>query len=219
MKKTWKAVVALVTFMVLAAGSALAACDSPVMPVIEGASWTYRDADASVSYTQRISNVTPTGFTMTQLIDGEEYAVSWACTPDGLLATEFSVPVEGFAFETLEASGVTFPNRLSVGDSWDSTFTIAGSMAQEGMQMSFSGQSVSTQTVVRRESVTVPAGTWDALVLDGPFTMTMSASVMGMTMPIPPMEGSSTVWLVEGVGMVRTESAGSVTELVEFTLP
>jgi hypothetical protein len=145
--------------------------------------------------------------------------VVWKCAADGLLTSEFNLPLEGFQFETLEASGVTFPPRLAVGDSWESEFTIAGSMSQEGMQMSISGHSTSGQTVARRESVTVPAGTWDAFVFEGPFTMTMSASVMGMTMPIPALESSSTVWLVEGVGMVRNESEGSVMELIEFTIP
>lgn len=210
---------ALVMGLALLAGAAFAACDSPVLPVIEGASWTYRSSDGS-SYTQTIREVSDTGFTMVQLVDGEEFEVSWSCTGAGdLLAIDFSVPVEGFEFETLEASGMTFPASLAVGDSWDSEFTIAGSMAQEGMEMSFSGVSLTSQTVLRQESVTVPAGTWDAFVIDGPYTMTMSATVMGMSMPLPAMDGSSTVWIAEGVGMIRTESAGYVTELVEFIRP
>lgn len=218
MKRFRKAAALVVIGIALSAGTAFAACDSPILPVIEGASWTYRSSDGS-SYTQTIKDVSETGFSMTQLVEGETFEVTWECTADGLLATEFTVPVEGFEFETLEASGVTFPDSLAVGDIWDTSFTIAGSMAQEGMEMSFSGTSLTTQTVVRQEEVTVPAGTWNALVIDGPFTMTMSATVMGMSMPLPSMGGSSTIWIAEGVGMIRTESEGYITELIDFTLP
>lgn len=219
MKNIWKVLVLLVAGPVLIGSTAIAACDSPVLPVVEGASWTYRELDSGSTYTQQISNVTAEGFTMIQSVDGESFEVSWTCGADGLLAVDFSIPVEGFSFETIEASGVTFPSTLAVGDSWNADFVISGSMSQEGMDMSFSGHSVTDQQIVRRESVTVPAGTWEAFVIEGPFTMTMSASFMGMTMPIPTVEGSSTTWIVEGVGMVRSSSGGFVTELVEFSIP
>lgn len=59
--------------------------------------------------------------------------------------------------------------------------------------------------VLRTESVTVPAGTFAAVVVESQF---VSFGVAG----------TSTVWLVEGVGPVKTVTNGIVEELVASTL-
>jgi hypothetical protein len=59
--------------------------------------------------------------------------------------------------------------------------------------------------VLRTESVTVPAGTFSAVVVESQFVSFGTA-------------GTSTIWFVEGVGAVKTVTGGIVEELVSSTL-
>lgn len=202
-------------------GSIGLACDNPFFPVREGATWTYRVSTpgaADTVYTHELRDVTPDGFTLVQIFEEESFGIRWLCVEGGLLASEFTVPVEGMTFETLAADGVTYPARLAVGDRWENVLRIEGSMAQEGMEMAMRGEITTTNTVVRQESVSVAAGSFDAFVVDAPFEMDLSASVMGMSIPMR-MGGDSTTWLAAGVGPVRSTSQGSVTELIEYRIP
>ncbi len=76
---------------------------------------------------------------------------------------------------------------------------------------SFEGASVELTTTTSEswsvggmETVSVPAGTFEALRIDGTSTMEMSG-FMGIS--VPPSTTSQTFWYAEGVGIVRYTSS------------
>jgi hypothetical protein len=73
---------------------------------------------------------------------------------------------------------------------------------------------------VGTESVTVPAGTFEALKIETNVTLNISASFAGITLPVT-FSGEYTYWFAQDVGWVKATGAGNVlgnsfTETIEL---
>ena len=114
-----------------------------------------------------------------------------------------------------------------------STFTVgyreSGSTQNTGVTQLEGGctmTTVMTQTqsfeVLGQETVTVPAGTFNAVkvqgvLVAGPATGTMSCpSTPSTTYPVPGSTQTMTTWHVSGVGWVKSTSSDGTTELVSY---
>lgn len=110
---------------------------------------------------------------------------------------------------TVEGSDIELPNALSVGEQLvDANIQVSISMS--GIKMNISIDQTDRK-VEKKESVTVPAGTFDCFLL----TETQSTTTMGTT-----ISGQNKIWLAEGVGMVKQESynqRGSLTGSMQLT--
>lgn len=112
----------------------------------------------------------------------------------------------------ISGTDIEIPNNLTVGeDLSDANVTIAMNMS--GIKMNISVDQTNRK-VLRKESVTTSAGTFDCMVL----TETTKTKTMGAT-----IEMNSRLWLAEGVGMIKQESYKkngdlmSKTELTKFS--
>lgn len=207
------------TVGVLAAGSAFACMDNAYYPLVQGASWTYQSE--GMTYTQSVFEVSADSVMLrVQFADQDPIDMTYQCDENGILVSSFMDGlVEGMEFEILSQEGTSYPNHISVGDEWDEEIVMASTMTMEGMAMT-TRTTVATHTrAVALESVTVPAGTFNALKLEGESDITNVTVMMGMEIPVS-MSSTSQTWLVEGIGMVLSvDEAGSRVELVSYTIP
>ncbi len=111
--------------------------------------------------------------------------------------TTTSGTTEGWSTVTYDEPVLLVPNSVAVGDTWTTEAT--------GTVETSTGQTIDLATttdyeVVAEESVTVPAGTWDAYRID----ITADAGTGATT---------TTTWIAPGVGTVKTDS----TELTAYS--
>jgi hypothetical protein len=95
-------------------------------------------------------------------------------------------------------TGVTLPNDLKVGSAWTQTIDI-----------------ITNYNVVGTETVTVPAGTFEALKIEQSGSMTM----MGQELLT-----QGTLWYAEGVGNVKAETGMAngerfLSQLISYDIP
>ncbi len=202
-------------------------CDNPFFPAVEGRVMTYRNtvpAFGESEFSHTFSDVTDSSFNVNIGVgDGENIIQKWTCSADGLLSPEMAqMPgmAEGMTFEYIEASGATLPaaDQMTAGHEWTTHYVVEVTMPDLGQgAMSMSETVDLVNTVAGEESVTVPAGTFDAVRVDT--AGTIAVSIAGA--PASNVEMSIVSWYAEGVGLVRQEIGGMlggedtiVTELV-----
>ncbi len=210
-----------------AAPVAAGECDNPFFPAVEGRVMTYRNtvpAFGESEFSHTFSDVTDSSFNINiDVGDGESVVQKWTCSAEGLLSPEMAqMPgmAEGMTFEYVEANGATLPaaDQMTAGHEWTTHYVVEVTMPDLGQgAMSMSETVDLVNTVAGEESVTVPAGTFDAVRVDT--AGTIAVSIAGA--PASNVEMSMVSWYAEGVGLVRQEIGGMlggedtiVTELV-----
>lgn len=202
-------------------------CDNPYYPVREGSTWNYQSTSTvadNYSFTDTITSVREDGYTLTSEFEGLTRTQEWSCTPEGLVALEMggglSTAGSNLVIESQSASGVTYPTEMNPGDTWQYKLEFTGTMDLSGQSGEATGNTQSDFTALGVESVTVPAGTFDAMKVE--ITTTLDYTVTFQGIPVPVLFTSTTTsWYAEGVGWVKSVSeanfAGEAfTETVEL---
>lgn len=213
-------------------------CNNELYPVRSGASWTYASTGSPAgdfTYTDAITNVRADGFTLTTQFDGLTRTQEWSCEADGLKALQLgggpsaSVTTENAAaeFTTLDVTGISLPKQVPMGTQWQYSLTMQGFTAMPGDQQAQStGMFTSAMQAIGTETITVPAGTFDAVKIQVKGNMQISAEFQGMQVPIS-FNTSSVVWYAPGIGFVKSiENSDfgdtpytATTELQSYILP
>ena len=213
--------------------TAVSPCDHPYYPVRAGARWQYRLTTQGTGPTEQTitrTDITADSFTERhEFTGGTTMTTGWRCDSEGLAALEYGNVSTGQAtvrMETLSSEGVNIPaaDRWQPGTTWNSRYEVRGGMsgaanANLGMQMT--GPVEIASRIVGQESVTVPAGTFDAMKVESTITLRLSTNVGGRTAPMPPMTFRTNTWYARGVGVVKIEQVGgfgsTMTELLSST--
>ena len=207
-------------------------CANPYSPVIVGATWNYKIiGPISDTYTHSILSVEENGFTEQDVFGtGVTRQGKWKCEDGNLIALDPSngsssnVSAEGVSvdFQTTELSGVTIPKGINTGDTWTQTLTLEGTETINDMQIPAKNQLTSTCKAVGVESVTVEAGTFDAMKVECQTVMNLSLTIQdNVNQTTLTLNGTS--WYVEKIGLVKTVSVGegldNTVELVSYSIP
>lgn len=211
----------------------LNACSNPLYPVVNGAQWTYALSGlSSGTFTHSIIAVRPDGFTDQDVFDeGVTRTGEWKCEAGALTALSPAeslsamVQTDGMTskFTTTSLTGVTLPAVLTPGTAWSQNFTIEGTQTISGQDVLAKGDFSYSCTAAASESVTVPAGTFDAVRADCQIDGTIKVTLAGFEVPTK-LTSTATMWYAPNVGMVKTQSEisgiGSNTiELASYTIP
>jgi hypothetical protein len=215
------------------------ACDHPYFPMRTGATWTYRLSDAGETMTMIWTVTGVTGdrnnaeATIRAEFDGFTTTYTWQCTPEGIVSfdfhafnfDEFEFEMEDMSYSTefSDQSGVTLPapGQMRQGFSWNNGFTMRTTIAMAGLALTYDFTNSESFTITGEESVTVPAGTFNALVVE----MVGNSSASSSMMPEMNMAfgSSGTHWYGRGVGWLRsvtiTDGERSTMELVSYSIP
>lgn len=219
-------------------------CANTLAPVKTGATWTYNatgnanlnGASGSSTFTATISKVRADGFTVTtDFGDNVTSDQEWDCKPDGLLARSFGSGQAAFtmssqdftaSFNTSNPSGITLPRDVDQHANWDYGLDLTGSLAQGNLKADVKGNVGTEMHAAGTESVTVPAGTFDARKVQGTSTVHFTASFNGLDLPLTSVV-NFTLWFAPGVGWVKSLADGNLagtalsgsTELQSYKIP
>jgi hypothetical protein len=168
-------------------------------PVGVGNTWVYENSLSGLSHgtiTNKITEVTPVAggqrVTMTTVGGGKETHLTYMFNSDGSISVPFS-QVGGTAIKVTSGS-IVWPSAadLSSGQTHTSTLTfeltVAGQVIHETAHVTVRGKGT--------QSVTVPAGTYQAQVID----QAVSEKVEGVAVSL-----TVETWVANGVGPVKSE--------------
>jgi hypothetical protein len=214
--------------------SGAGACANPLYPVVSGASWTYSFTSAAPgNFTRSITAVNADGFTDQDVFDsGISRSGEWKCQAGALIALK---PDSGApnasaqsssisaTFKTTSMDGVTLPAAINSGDKWSQNFTQEGTQAIKGQNVATKSQVAFNCTAGGSESVTVAAGTFNAVRMDCQTVLVITITMSGVDIPSN-ISTNSTLWYAPGVGMVKSDNAlssgGNTTiELTAYNIP
>lgn len=212
-----------------AARTSQSACDHPYLPLRPGSSWTYSTTEGTSAWSVLSAGGAPDSAAATMSITIPEVVMTthWDCTSQGIISYDFgNLSVAGMgevvSMDVTESSGVFLPaaSLLVPGYSWSESYTLVLNVTLEGTSVDMTSSSAETWTAAGIETVSVPAGTFEALRIDG----TQNVSVSGfMGMGGVDATNSMTFWFAEGVGIVRYTSSSEgytgVGELTAYSIP
>ena len=214
-------------------------CANNIIPVQEGVTWTYNNnvgTSSAEQFTATIPEVRHDGFTVELSSAGNPtLKQDWVCKPDGLVASGIGsgqgfmgINVAGIDADmsTSNATGVILPANLQQGTQWPFGLDIAGNISQGNLKADLKGNIASAMQAVGTESVTVPAGTFNAIKVQGTPSVNINASYQSLTLPFS-TSVNATFWFAPGVGWVKSTVSGSLlgtafsatTELQSYHIP
>ncbi|MFC6665207.1 hypothetical protein ACFP9V_07430 [Deinococcus radiopugnans] len=194
------------------AGAAPAACDNPMSPVQAGWVWTYRvsssDGKKPASSYALSRAATGTGFQEQSTSAGKPLETArYTCVGGAQLGLQ--PPRLGSITLTRAAVSGT---QVAAAPAWKAGAAWSLVWELEGRQGLLSGKATLTakRQVLGREKVSVPAGTFDA------WKVRVGYRVVGRVGPIPLNRDMNDFeeWYAEGVGLVKSQSSYSTTELL-----
>lgn len=208
------------------------ACDNPYMPVVLGATWDYKlTGPVPDTYTHSIVSVESDSFTEQDVFGvGVTRQGQWKCENGDLIALNPPSGSSGTVeadnvkvdFQTKDLSGVTLPGTINAGDTWSQSITLEGTETINGTEFPASNKVTSNCKAIGVESVTVEAGTFDAMRVECQNTMEVSLKLTDVPMQTT-INLTGISWYVENIGMVKNSTTGSgldsTTELVSYNIP
>ena len=204
--------------------TAKGACVNAYFPVSPGNSWSYTSTGGTLgayTYTRTVSDVGDAGFTTSDLYSlgsGTSSDVKWKCQ-DGKLAaldagsSSLSVLTSKVKLTStsITAEGYNIPDNFDNGTTWSEKVTINGTVQTGTRILDARIDSRVDCSAAGTESVTVPAGTFDAVKVT--CTDTIAISELVKSTPVPagaPSTLDITNWYAKGVGLVKSVRASSV---------
>lgn len=198
-------------------------CGNPYVPVKNKATYTYTSADSPAGvYTFRniTNNARPEGFTVTTRFGKITHTLNWECRPEGIVAMGLgltdaasSLAIKQFTnFTASNITGVSIPANLTPGMEWNYALDL------QGVEVVPPGQPAGTMSghvsmafkAGNTESVTVPAGVFEAMAIEvktvSEFKIT---SADGQTQKIT-AHTTYTIWYAPGVGWVKSNGFGDL---------
>jgi hypothetical protein len=212
-------------------------CTNVYYPVRQGATWTYKSTGGPAgeySFTDTITSVRDDGFSLSTQIGDLTRTQEWTCTAEGLAALQLGgAPAAMLNSQNIQlnldinnATGVTFPSQISPGHQWQQILDVTGNVTAMNEEAEATGNVQMNFSAIGNESVTVPAGTFEALKVDVDVTLNINATYEGITLPVS-FSGDYTYWFAPNVGWVKASGTGNVlgssfsdtTELQSYSIP
>lgn len=212
-------------------------CTNAYYPIREGATWSYQSTGSPAGdygYIDTVTSVRADGFTLSSQFEGVTRTQEWTCKPEGLVALQLGGPSTAtlntqnmqLNLSVNNVSGVTFPSEITTGKEWQHMLEFEGELDIAGTPAEASGAAESNFTALGTESVTVPAGMFDAMKIQVDSTITINASFQGVSMPVA-FTGKYIFWFAQGVGPVKASGTGEIAgtsftetiELQSYNLP
>jgi hypothetical protein len=203
------------------------ACANSYFPASTGATWTYANtspmAPASTT-TRTITNISPSSFTVNDAITPDiNMAVRWTCQGGNLAWLDTATITAGdvsLAVTSATTTGTLIPAVMQAGGNWSEKLELIADSNPNGKYPHAIVQINDTQidcTANGKESITVKAGTFEALKVTCTYVIITKTSIDAN--PGAPVTNNITLtdWYVAGIGSVKTKKTGDIIESNELT--
>jgi hypothetical protein len=209
------AVLASAALSLLATPALAGGCDHPYFPIKQGQTLVYAYPEAGMQVTMVVSKVDGNHFTYdvtTKIGAGgtTSSVVHGECTAQGF-SSDAAAGSRSATSRVVTRTGTQFgpASQMKVGGTWTSGTTSENESPQHGMVRS---ETTSTSKVVAKERVKVPAGDYDTLKIESVTemknTMTGPGAAQAAKAGFGTITVKGTMWIAEGVGLVKTATAG-----------
>lgn len=213
-------------------GSPAGACDNPYLPIVQGATWNYNmTGGVADTFVHSIVSIEADSFTEQDVFGtGITRTGYWKCEEGALIMLDPSSDATGTVtsdnvtanFSTTSASGITLPATLNPDDEWEQAITLEGTEDIGGNQIPAKNEFSNSCKAIGVESITVPAGTFDAMRVDCQTNMNITIT-MANTPVTTSLTFATSSWFVEDVGLVKETKTGdgmnSAIELTSYNIP
>ena len=213
-------------------------CDNVLYPTAQGAAWVYTSAggpSGTFNYTNSITKVRANDFTLTSQFADITRTQEWTCRPDGLKALQLGggsaagVSIQEMTTDLTasDVTGISLPKNITSGMQWQYSLTLQGTVAMLGDSKAPSKGAYSvSMKELGRETVTVPAGTFEAIKIQSNSDVDITATFEGLEVPIK-FNGTTITWYAPGVGYVKSMENGdfggtafsATTKLQTYSIP
>ena len=196
-------------------------CRNAYYPVATGASWSYASRNGSQPgddlFTRTIDAATSSDFTVTDRhAAGGMWMVKWLCHAGNLTALD---PGAGRASLTtsnaaqsgadVTADGYVVPATFAGASPWSQKLTLQSPVQSNGKSVASSRIDATLQcSLGAAASISVPAGTFQAVSAACTKTVIVSAVAPGGTVQLGATQQSITYWYARGVGLVKSVATG-----------
>ena len=221
-----------------ASSTASELCSNMLYPTNQGATWIYTSTGGPGGffiYTNSITEVRADGFTLTSQSPDFTRTQEWSCQPDGLKtlqlgggnAVGISVQHMTADLTALEVTGINLPKDIMEGSQWQYSMSLEGTVVMpDNPQAPAKGTYSVVIQEMGRETVTVPAGMFEAIKIQSNSTVDIMSVFAGMDTPIK-FNGTTITWYAPGVGYVKSvengdfggEAFSTTTELQSYSIP
>ena len=195
-------------------------CFNPLFPVKVGTTWSYTSAGSLTgdhSFTDTITDVRDDGFTLTSQFDQLTRTQEWACKPEGLASLTFGggtvagISTSGIQMDltTSNVQGINLPRTINPGDQWPYSLDFKGTMELNGTSVDAQGTATYTFKALGEESLTVPAGTFNAMKIHADVVMDIRVTFSGINTPVQ-FTSSSDMWFAPDIGWVISTGSGDI---------
>ena len=151
--------------------------------------------------------------------DGVKTDTDWSCTADGLVSSQYATPGvqrlnSAFRFDSIKSSRPAIPaaDKWAPGHEWTTTYQVSGTQNAAGSQSpeKVTGTIEVQNQIVSPEKVTVPAGSYDCMLVDSNIRSNLRIeSATGASRPsLQSIRVSA--WYAKGVGLVRSAFSGDI---------
>lgn len=214
-------------------------CQNEYFPVRAGATWTYASSGSpsgAFSFRKMVGEVQPGQFGVSTDVNGKNLRENWQCRPEGLVAqsmvlmdaTSLLALNKFTEMQVSNVSGLNLPPAITAGAAWSISYDVQGTEKdQTGAVIStMTGQVIISFTATGKESVTVPAGNFDAMAISMGTVINFVITQAGGTVNLN-ATSNYTIWLAPGVGWVKSSGTGTLgssdyfetIELQAFSIP
>lgn len=197
-------------------------CKNEYFPVKANAEYHYSSTGSpsgSYSFTRRIGKVTADSFVIVTSLRKSNITQTWSCKPEGLIPTQLGITDAASAialrnYTDLTASNIVgyfLPPSLTPGATWTYSMDIQGTQAAPSAgssPASMTGRVTITYTVGNKESVTVPAGTFDAFAIE--VNTVIDFTTTSGNADATDINSAYTAWYASGVGWIKSAGYGSL---------
>lgn len=196
-------------------------CANEYFPVKKNATYTYSSTGSPsgpYSFTRKITNVRADGFTINTKIKNQNLLQEWSCKPEGLVPTQLGATdaTSILAFEKFtdlkvtNVTGFVMPPAITPGAEWNYALDISGiENVKEGNAATMTGRVAFNFIAGNRESVAVPAGTFDAIAIEVGTVIDFNVASGGNVIQIS-VNSTYTIWYTPGVGWVKSNGYGKL---------
>lgn len=197
-------------------------CANEYFPVKNNATFTYSSTGSPsgpYTFTDTITNVRADGYTLSAQLKKQPFTQEWSCTPSGLVALQLGAKdaTSILAFEKFtdlkasNVSGVVLPPSITPGAEWAYALDIAGlEKVQAGeTPATMTGRVSVTYLAGNKETVTVPAGTFEAIAIEVSTVIDFNVVTPSNTVKLS-VDSTYIVWYAPGVGWVKASGNGKL---------
>lgn len=111
--------------------------------------------------------------------------------------------------EAQNVSGLTLPSSIAAGDQWQHTLEFEGQMDMAGQAGGAKGTTQTSFEASGIESVSVPAGTFEAMKVQMETVVNITVTYQGLNVPVT-FTGTYMYWFAPNIGWVKAVGNGEI---------